>query len=222
MSDQNGTTSSDGQSESGQEDLSSALGGSETEFVVSSEKKSTNTGLMLLLLLVVVAGGGLFFMYKRSGPAPAGAATVEAAKANATISTFLNDGPNGMKVMQKMLKDTEKVVKQFLEYPSTNQIPLSDLKTNPFRFAAPKSANPNAEADAAKKKHEEERLAALKAVQELKLQSIIHSGSRRACMINNTMYTEGQQADGFTIEKINPGAVVVNSGTYRFELNMQK
>jgi hypothetical protein len=222
MSDQNETTSSDEQAQAGQDDLSGALGGSETEFVVSEEKKSTNTGLLLLLLLVIVAGGGVFFMYKRSSPASAGAATVEAAKANATISTFLNDGPNGMKVMQQMLKDTEKVVNQFLEYPSTNQIPLSDLKTNPFRFAPAKAASPSADAEAAKKKHEEEKLAALKIVQGLNLQSIIHSGSRKACMINNTMFLEGQQSDGFTVEQINPGAVVVRSGTYRFELKMQK
>ena len=41
-------------------------------------------------------------------------------------------------------------------------------------------------------------------------------------MINNTMYTEGQQVDSFVVEKINPGTVVVKSSVYRFELRMQK
>src|SRR5205814_8487455 len=161
----------------GQTELNNAFGTAVTEFVIAEEKKSTNTGLLLLLLLVVAGGGGMFLWYKKSGPAPAAAATasIEAQKADATISTFLNNGPNGIKMMEQMLKDTEKVVKQFLEYPSTNQIPLSDLKTNPFRFAAAKAANPNAQAEADKKKREEEKLAALKAAQGLNLQSIIHS-----------------------------------------------
>ena len=63
---------------------------------------------------------------------------------------------------------------------------------------------------------------ALKAVQAMNLQSIIHSGSRKACMINNTLYMEGQQADQFIIEKITPSGVVVKVGVYRFELKMQK
>src|SRR5215212_9292604 len=195
MSDTNETNSGEQSDGAAQDDLGNALAGAETEFVVAEEKKATNTGMLLVVLLVAVAGGGIFLLYKRGGPAPATAATVEAEKANATISSFLNNGPGGIKMMEQMLKDTEKVVKQFLEYPATNQIPLSDLKSNPFRFAPAKGANPTADAEAAKKVREEEKLAALKAVQALNLQSVIHSGSRKACMINNTLYTEGQQID---------------------------
>ena len=41
-------------------------------------------------------------------------------------------------------------------------------------------------------------------------------------MINNAMYQEGQDVEGFTIEQIAPQAVVVRNGLYRFELRMQK
>ena len=41
-------------------------------------------------------------------------------------------------------------------------------------------------------------------------------------MINNALYTEGQQVEGFTIEQIGTKAVIVRSGVYRFELTMQK
>ena len=51
---------------------------------------------------------------------------------------------------------------------------------------------------------------------------MIHSGTRKSCMINNTLYTEGQEIDSFVVERINPGAVVVRNGVYRFELRMQK
>jgi hypothetical protein len=173
-------------------------------------------------LLLAVAGGGMFFMYKRQGPASAQAAsTPEAAKAAETIKTFLNNGPSGIKAMQDMLKDTEKVVKQFLEYPSVTQIPLSDLHTNPFRLHV-KGDNPDADAESEKKKKEADKQEALKASQQLQLQSIVHSGSRKACMINNTLYLEGQQIDSFLIEKIEASRVIVKTGTYRFELKMQR
>jgi hypothetical protein len=206
---------------SGGEDLSAALGGSETEFVISDEKKPAAQGLLYLALVVALAGGGMYFMYKRQGPSSASAAPApEVAKAEATINTFLTSGPSGIKAMQEMLKDTEKVVKQFLEYPSVTQIPLSDLHTNPFRVSKADDQNPDGEKQ--KRKREEEKQAAIKASEALQLQSIMHSGARKACMINNTLYQEGQQVDQFTIEKIEPSRVIIKSSVYRFELKMQK
>jgi hypothetical protein len=197
------------------------LSGGETEFVASDEKKPATQQLLYFLLLLVVAGGGMYYMYKRQGPASASASTPEAAKATETVNTFLSSGPSNIKAMQIMLKDTEKFVKQFLEYPSVKQTPLSALATNPFRFA-PKAASADADADAAKKKREDEKAVALKASQNLMLQSIIHSGSRKACMINNALYLEGQQVEEFVVEKIEPHRVIVKTGPYRFELKMQK
>jgi len=207
-------------------DLQSQIsgGGAETEFVVSEEKKPATQGLIFLAVLVVVGIGGTYFMYQRQGPSAAVAATPEAQKAEATINTFLTSGPDGIKMMQTMLKDTEKVVKQFLEYPSMTQIPLSSLHTNPFKSGPdkqPAKTVDTSEEDAAKKR-EEEKLAATKASEALKLQSIIYSGSRKACMINNTLYLEGQQIDSFVIEKIEANRVIVKTGTYRFELKMQR
>ena len=159
-------------------------------------------------------------MYKRQGPASAAAANVETAAAQQTIDNFLTTGPNGIKTMETMLHNTEKIVQQFLDYPSVPQVPLSALRTNPFRFSKP-DADAKPDEAAEKKKKEEEKSAALRSSQALNLQSII-SGNHRACMINNTLYTEGQQVDSFTIEKISPNSVVVKTGVYRFELRMQK
>ena len=41
-------------------------------------------------------------------------------------------------------------------------------------------------------------------------------------MINNALYTEGQQIDAFTIEKISANGVIVRSGIYRFNVPMQR
>src|SRR2546426_863445 len=61
-----------------------------------------------------------------------------------------------------------------------------------------------------------------KAVQTLQLQTVVIRANRKACMINNTMYQEGESVESFTIEKISPSAVIVRSGVYRFELKMAK
>ena len=178
---------------------------------------------MIVVGVVLIAGAAAFTFYKKQSPATASASTgvgMSAPVEQQTISTFLAQRENGVAMMQSMLRNTQKLVQQFLAYPTTAQVPLSDLKTNPFRRYA--TTTPSPDSDLAKKKREEERLAAIKAVQNLTLQSVISSETHRACMINNTLYSEGQQVDSFTIEKISPHAVVVKTGAYRFELKMQK
>src|SRR4051812_21230027 len=144
--------------------LSAALAGGDSEFVTSGEAKpAVNKPLMIAMVLSLI-GGGAYMLYKHQPPAAA--ASVETQQAQATINNFLTSGPSGIKNMEEMLHNTEKIVQQFLDYPSVPQIPLSALHTNPFRFA---KAEPSAKTDedAAKKKHEQDREVAMKASQAL-------------------------------------------------------
>ena len=201
--------------------LTDVLAESELTFV-TEEKKPLSRGTIAVSGLILLSVVGLYFMYVRSGPQSAAAASAESTKAKQTIKQFLDSGPDNIKLMETMLRNTEKVVEQFLAYPSMKQVPLSDLRANPFRHVSLNAAADNTKEEAEKKRREEERLAVLKAVQVLRLQTIMHSDARKACMINNALYIEGQQIDQFTIEKINSDAVVVKSGSYRFELRMQR
>src|SRR4051812_45751173 len=90
---ENGESTSEAGNAPGGEDLSNALAGGETEFIVSEEgSKPASQQFLYLALLLAVAGGGMFFMYKRQGPETARAAsTPEAAKAAETIKTFLHE-----------------------------------------------------------------------------------------------------------------------------------
>jgi len=196
--------------------------GGDSEFVTET-KAPANKNALVLFGLILAGMAGTYLMYVRSGPAQATAAALEAEQAKQQISSFLDGGGDNIKNMERMLRETEKVVEQFITYPSVTQIPLEDLSTNPFRQKAPAApGNPQAETEAAQKRRiEAERQAVTRAVGELRLQSII-AGTRKACMINNTLYTEGQVVESFTIEKINTDAVIVRSGVYRFELRMQK
>lgn len=199
--------------------LNDALAESEVEFV-SEESTPKGAGSMLLFGLVIAAGAATYFMYWKTGPQSAAAATAESKEATTTIKQFLSDGHVSLRAMEEMRRNTENVVRRFQEHPSMTQVPLSALKTNPFRMTAPVPAADISEA-AAKRRREQEREAAVKAVQLLALQSVIVS-ERPACMINKTLYTEGQQIDIFVIEKISKNSVIVKANGFRFELKMTK
>lgn len=210
------------------EDGSALATGGDDEFVVTEEKQPVSKSTLVMFFILVVGAAGFYYMYRKAGPSSAKASvSKESVEANQTITTFLSGGDSNIKSMLSLLKTTEKRVQQFLTYPNTKQIPLSDLRTNPFRqFAeAPTVAGPDAGAlseAAEKKRREEERQAILRAVQSLQLQSIMFSPDRSVCMINSNMYREGQSIDNFTVEKISPTSIVVKNGQYRFELRMQR
>jgi hypothetical protein len=90
--------------------------------------------------------------------------------------------------------------------------------SDPFRLPAsfdpapkpPAGAPAQAGADKAK-----ERAEASRAALGLRVQSIM-AGSRKACMINNKLLRVGDQVEGFTVEEIDAGSVVVRRGDYKF------
>src|SRR5678816_4030925 len=93
-------------------DLSNTLAAGESEFVATEEKKPVVTqGMLYLLALIAIGGGGTWYMYKRQTPSAAAAATVETQQAQQTIDNFLSTGPQGIKMMQEMLQNTEAIVK---------------------------------------------------------------------------------------------------------------
>ena len=193
--------------------LAQTLGGGETEYVTGAEGKRPNKSAAIFGAAVLLGGAVLYGMYWRAGPSAAAAADPAAER---TIQTFLKAGGRGAS------RDAEAMVEQFEQYPNAAQVPLDDLRTNPFRHQPPTAP----EADAAAVAQtvaalEVGRAAALKAVRSLNVQSILHGTARRACLINGAFYREGERVDGFTVEQIRPDSVVVRSGPFRFEVMMR-
>src|SRR5258706_5017281 len=191
----------------------------DSAFITTQEKQPLSKGSLAMFILLTVAGAGTYFMYVRTGVPSAGAA--DDIKAQQVIKQFMTDRAKNPDAMKEMLRDTEEKVRWFRTYPGENQRPLT---ANPFRMTpladAGTPAAPDNERD--KKLREEERIPALKDVNSLQLQSVMHSEARKSCMINNSLYREGQEVESFTIEKISPNAVIVRHGSYRFELRMQR
>lgn len=205
--------------ESGAQDTLDALNSSdEMTFVTGEAKKPLNRTSIVLFAIVALGGGGLWLMHAKTGPSAATAASNDAA--NRTINQFLSAGQGNIKLMETMLRSTEKVVQQFNAYPSVKQIPLGELQSNPFRVI--NAAVDEADDPIAKRKLAEQRQVVLKAYQTLQLQSIMYGERNRSCLINNMLYREGQQVSGFTIEKISADNVSIKQDAWRFDLKMQK
>jgi hypothetical protein len=184
---------------------------------LAAPKKPVNKNAILLFTIIILGGTGMYAMWRHSGPSSAAAA---APVEDAQVGQFLSDGGRSVHQLVTLLDSTKRVVEQFNHFTDTPQVPLKELKYNPFRLAAA-TALPDTE-ESTRQKREAERQAALKAVQALSLQSIVCSPSSRQCMINNTLYAEGQEVNGFVIEKVTPTYVVVRIGAFKFELKMQK
>jgi hypothetical protein len=205
------------------DDLTGALAEQEGAFV-GETKKSSSLGVGTLIMggFLLACGAGTYLMYTRHSNANV-APTPEAAAAQTTITQFLSDDKSSANRVQDLLQNTEKAVEQFRASPGKVQIPVGDLQTNPFRLAADGNAAPSDDVDtvAAEKRAAEDRAKTLKSAQSLSLQFIM-SGKRKGCMINNTVYREGETIGDFTIDTISPDAVVIRKGEARFELRMKK
>lgn len=205
--------------------LPDGLGREDPGYISSEQKRPVSTGTLLMAGLLLISGAGIWMLREHFGPRSAQADEVS----TQTISGFLNGGQHRLRQMERMLNDTQKVVQRFINYPSVTQVPLQNLRGNPFRHESLK-AKPDVEAPvAARAVHADEaarrqREARDKAVAEARdlarrLQSVV-SGNRPACMIDGKLYEPGQQVGAFTVESIDSQAVVVRQGDFRFSLKM--
>jgi hypothetical protein len=202
--------------------LTEAMTGSEEFYVESGKKPGARPGALVALLLAVAAGGA-YFLYFKQGPATAKAASAAASPtltARKTIDEFLSGGGKDIVAMEQMLKNTENVVKQFLAYPSMTQVPLADLRTNPFRFAPPETQQ-NSDNENRRLK-DEARNRAIRAVSELQVESIMTSSSGGTAIVNGKFVRPGDQIEGFRVEAIRAGSVIVRDEQFRFELRLAR
>jgi hypothetical protein len=191
--------------------------------LIATEKKPINRSAVTLFVIVAIGTAATYVMHLRAGPQSAHGADPTMIVAEAAINDFMKGGKTNIVELSQMLDGTAREVEQFRDYTNVAQVPLGELKVNPFESSALKPLAPVEDsAEVARKKKELEHAAVVKEVQAMQLQTIVIRANHKACIINNTMYQEGDTLGDFKIDKITPTAVVVRNGAYKFELRMAK
>ena len=216
------------QDSSGQTEGGGAEGGSGEEnneadmiFAPEASKPGRNAG-MLMVAFVLIGVGVIYFMRARAGgPTPVNA---DVARADNSIKDFIRDG-NQIKKMKEMLDSTEKVVQQFnVDRTSTENDKKLDY--NPFTFHSP-NEKPGEDPNDKIKRDEARKIAARKLqfaedIKVIRVQYIMVSSFAKTAMINNKLVQEGQEVDGFLIEKLSPNTVIVQRDGMRAEIKTNK
>ncbi len=223
------------------------MGGQDSRF------KGALSRTNLVLFGVFLAGVAIVaFMSMRQGPQESNAANqAQQQRVDQAINNFLarQDGvspqaANGGsdlippatgskrdKPLDDLMADSDHLVKMFFNFTDKSQVPLEDLKTNPFRFGEEKTNSTSvteeeaAAAETARRKAEEqakrERIAKAKDdLANLKLQTIMASGNSSQAMINTSIVRVGDTVVGFKIEKIETQRVHLSRDGMEFTLEM--
>lgn len=202
-----------------------AEGPLEEGFVEERSTAGRNAG-MLLLGFALLGAGVIYFMRTKTGPSAA-MANKEMAVAEKTINEFVTDGKGNIKKMHDLLHNTQGLVEIFKTHESKPQIKVEDLATNPFRFAAPKPDLTDEQKRALEEEEKNKELARRKAKFEEDTNSytigFILTGKKPSCMINQKMYTEGQElGNGVIVQKIASDGVLVSRDEFSRTLKTRK
>lgn len=186
---------------------------------------------LVLVAVAVVAAGSLYLMRLTQGDLAAGGAATEASikieEALAKLTqpkTLAPDDPLRKQSLRALFQDTDSIIAMFATDLSAHQVPLEQLKKNPFQIAAAPAEAGVLAADTTDRDRAK-RLAELREkLETLSLNSIMISGngptSRKVAIINGEFYQPGQTVGGFTITSMDPLAIQLEAAGHSFQLTL--
>ncbi len=181
------------------------------------------------IFFVVLFIGGAATVYGlslRKGPAAASAEQkMVETQVDSAILRIANEDSTGVKTPSSG-QITSRVLKNFYDQIAERQIPLSELKKNPFVFipTAPatsivvkNSQKPKVIEKSPEEKSHEETMVVLKT---LHLQSVMMGQDGGTAIISDNLLMVGQTIEGFKIKSISPRLVVLVRDGREFALEM--
>ena len=185
-----------------------------------AKKLPINSGNILLAVLVVVGIGFLYLLRLRNTPQTASAQeqTIEAQVESVLVQ--LDADRN----LSSQTDDADDVIDTFYYEARQRQIPLGQLRGNPFIYVSPDESNRGLLGDpmglSRGTKESRRRLEALNAVKSLELQSILMSEKGSTAVISNNIVRQGQRINGWTVKNIRPRAVLLTWRNQSYILKM--
>lgn len=164
---------------------------------------------LLLVGLFAIGAASVYFLSLRKGPARADARDQAVETQIDSYISKAKDAPAGANTSP----EGRQIVEAFYDDITRHQVPLEDLKGNPFVFGGSGAAPAPVEVPKATSAEELARLKRKAEVEvefgKLKLQSIMMSQRGGTAIINNTFVTEGETVGSFKVAKINSRSVVL-------------
>jgi len=191
-----------------------------------------NQTTLLLVLVCVIAAGTIYAMRLSqsdffSGKHDSSAVEARIDQALAKLSNpdaLPSDSPLRKDVFDALTQDADDVIEMFARDTAENQVPVDQLKMNPFliRSASGEDVRQR-EMEEAERKAKERKLELIRAAKRLKLESVV-SGRRPVAVIDGEIVTAGTKVgELFVCQSINPDsrAVVLEAEGHRFILRMK-
>ncbi|MBL7134336.1 MAG: hypothetical protein ISS78_09595 [Phycisphaerae bacterium] len=175
---------------------------------------------LALIALSLASLGCIYFLSPRDGPQTAsGDQKLAELRVDNALSNLARPNAANRKALE--------VVDTFYYQAKHRQIPLKDLKSNPFIFKAPERPKPTTqpvpkESPAAPKKTEKAPAEEMEEVRKLVLQSVLTGSREPVAMISNNLLTEGQKICGWTLTRIKPRSVTLTWQDKTYVLRMSQ
>ena len=166
--------------------------------VPSNSGKNVKQTTIILMVLFTIGACCLWFMIKKTAPDVAEAATnTEELKIESAIAKI-----TGIKT--EMNKDMGQIVEKFNQFSTVDQVAVSELKKNPFRqeFKIEVADNSGSDDQSNQRRAAAARDKVSKEASELKLQSLMANGSQPCCMVNDKLYSVGDEIGNFKVVAI--------------------
>ncbi len=198
-----------GAGESGGDSTASLPGASKKWSSVLSKPAWAMIGVFIAGAALV---GGLCL---RSAPAKATATDQDVEQ---KVDLFISQSQQQQVSSVQSLKETRKVVDDFTNFASRHQVPVSELKTNPFIFGKSQSV-PSQGAEGLTPR----RLSELQSeCAKLKLQSTLAGPRGGTAIINSNFVGVGYKIGPFTVKAIHPQSVDLSCEGATFTLHLEQ
>lgn len=196
-------------------------GPSSAEESASAQKRAN-----LVLAVLFMAGMGLvYFMAMRDGetaadPMQAASETI----VDHAVKQFQGDpaGVTGQPVSDDQSDASPvELAREMITGTSKRQVPLKDLKSNPFVLIPKKRTGPK-RVESAGPSGPTPGMAALKKAATLRLQSIVVANDRSLAIISDRLLTVGQEVAGWRVHEIGNGQVILKRGDLSYTLRVKQ
>jgi hypothetical protein len=196
--------------------------------------------IVLLVLFLVGIGVVAYQFLRTSGPSVATAKAASASPDGAAAAAPAGTAPVSDidSVIQQLgassgseqkeaftVVRVEQLVKEFDTYVQSRQVPLPDLRVNPFQVTMDERPQETTQqkdgTKAAPADDEEARKEKLRAAAAgLKVSSILVSGKTSLVVINGNVYRVGDEVEGFKVDAIEANRVALSAQETSFELKL--